>query len=300
MDSQILTLLMSCPAKYDLRHNQLLVPSAGKSNALECGSLAHCVLEFYNKALIAGFDRTKAIEQGFEAAKEYLLPYAPTNNYIKDVDHVGVQNTPEESGKYEINGRQKELIGWKYVFATMQEYFDHYRNDSWTPIAAEDVRGKILYEDSDIRILWKAKFDQIDDSPIGIISTDHKTMNQRRETLDLNNQFMGQCFLLNSRQVRVNKIGWQKSLKANEKFERVLIPYSIDRLAEWANEIVPHYARMLVAFNEANYFPMNFTACETKYGFCEYKSIHQADRGMRADVSRIEFIQGKAWDITND
>src|SRR6185295_8855171 len=116
--------------------------------------------------------------------------------------------------------------GWKFVLKTMEEYFDFWKNSHWTPLSAEEVRGEVIYEDAELRILWKAKFDEIDDTNQGFMSMDHKTMKQRRDSLSLNNQFIGQCVLLKSRGMIVNKIGFQSSLKPEEKFQRTIISYT--------------------------------------------------------------------------
>jgi hypothetical protein len=56
-----------------------------------------------------------------------------------------------------------------------------YRNDYWVPLEVEVVKARILYEDEEIRILWKAKLDVIFDTNQGIYPCDHKTSKQRRD-----------------------------------------------------------------------------------------------------------------------
>lgn len=289
LDATMLSTLQSCARLADFRFNGLWVAASGKSNSIECGSIAHAILEFYNKARIAGLDRMKAMQQGFDAGKEYITGFRETNLYITDENHQGVKNTPEVS--------DKKNIGWSYVIDTMEQYFDFWRNESWTIVGAEETRREVIYEDEQLRVMWKAKFDKIEDSPNGFISTDYKTMKQRRDTLSLNNQFMGQCVLLKSRNMLVDKIGWQTSLKAEEKFTRVLMSYSADRLLEWKNEIVPYYANMLLAYDGANNYPPNFTHCENKYGYCDFKEICESDRNMRDEVLTLNFVKGKVWDV---
>ena len=273
LDATVLSSLMSCARMVDFRFNQNMVRSDGKSNSLECGSLVHTIMEFFNKARIDGKNRADAIDIGYAAGNEYIRGYHEDNIYITEPTEKGMLNTPEEG--------DSRVTGWAFVFKTMEEYFDYYKNDSFTVIAAEETRKDIIFEDDDIRILWKAKFDAIIDTVQGFMSTDYKTMKQRRMTQGLNNQFMGQCFLLKSRNMMVDKIGFQKSLKVHEKFERAIISYSADRINEFANDVVPYYARMLAIYNESGVWPPNFTHCENKYGTCDYASVCEHDRNMR-------------------
>lgn len=294
IDATSFSILKGCARLYDYRINQSLIAKEGKSNSLEAGSLVHIIKEWYNKARIAGKDRNTAIDEGFAAGKEFINGWNESNKYLKvDSDYAGSKLIEEST---------KNDIGWSDVFKTMNEYFDYYRNDSFTIIAAEETRGKIIYEDSELRILWKAKFDEIVDMSNGVFPVDTKSMKQKRETVSNNYQFMGQCCVLGTRSMMVDKVGFQKTLPAHEKFERSIIPYTYDRLEEFRTEIVPHEARLLLAYAEAEHYPPNFSNCDQKYGKCDFYKydVCNSDRKMRQQMIDLYFKVGKKWDPSND
>lgn len=298
LDATILSSLMSCPRLSDFRFNHNLKSSSGKSNSLECGSIVHTFLEYYFKSIIAGEFKSTAFDKGMDAAKLYITgcpdcinPNSPCAIH-KDNDFIGVHNTPMKS--------EKNNIGWEWALTTCEQYIEHYKNDFWIPLEVEHVKGEVIYQDDEITVLWKAKFDLIVDTNQAILPVDHKTSKQRRDSLSINNQFMGQCVLTKSRNMIINKIGFQTSLKPAEKFERVMMSYSIDRLTEWVTEIVPYYAKLLVFYAKTEIWPPNFTHCENKYGYCDFKEVCGSDRGMREEILRMNFIKSKSWDISND
>lgn len=318
LDATLLTGVMTCGRFADLRYNHSFVQLSGKSNSLECGSIVHKAMEVYYDSIAKGFHKSLAIGNGLAAAELYIkgCPYCsefvPSHHSVEPTDeheHVcnefcvlkpecghpinefpGVKNTPPDSDS------SSYTIGWRWVLHTIEEYFDYYKNDYWVPIETEVVKRKILFEDDEIRVMWKAKLDLTVDTNQGIYPADHKTMKQRRDSLSLNNQFIGQCLMMETRNVIINKIGFQTSLSPDKKFTRDLVSYSADRLIEWQSEILPYWAYQLLQYSESGFWPVNMTNCEGKFGKCVFTGVCEADRGMREEVLKLNFYVGQSWD----
>jgi hypothetical protein len=269
-DSQILTTLQGCARLTDFRFNMHLVSAEGKPSFFAMGSVVHKFLEVYYGSQINGINKQDS--KGFA--------------------HIAAVEEIQSNGN--LSPEEIEL-----ALKTCEEYLDYYKNDYWIPLEVETVHGEVLYEDDEIRILYKAKLDYLVDTLQGIYAVDHKTMKQRRETLSLNNQFMGQCVLTKSRGMFVNKIGFQKTLKPSEKFTRELINYSADRLAEWQQVILPYYGKTLLMYRESGYWPPNFNHCD-KYYRCAFYDVCTADRNMREEILGQQFIVGEQWDVLNE
>lgn len=331
LDSQILTALMTCARFADFRFNHNLLSIRGKSSSLECGSIVHKFLEEYYKHIIKGIDKQSSAGFAYSAAQLYIQgcqgckDFVPTHadgiglqgEYIirEDSQHEcgkycilkppcghqpneyeGVINTPPDSGE---NQWGQKVIGWKYVLDTCEQYVDYYRNDFWVPLETEVVKSKIIYEDDEIRILWKAKLDLVFDTNQGIFPTDHKTMKQNRQSVLRNNQFMGQCIIQNTQSMIINKIGFQTTLKPKEKFIREMKSYSSDLLLEQMNTVIPYYAKQMVMWAQTGYWPPNLTSCDGKYGKCAFNEVCDATLDMREEVIKKNFIVGPEWNPTN-
>jgi len=307
LDATVLATIMSCARLTDFRFNLSLQSINGKSNSLEAGSIVHKFLEVFYRSIIHGVKREQAIGYGMAAAELYIrgcpacARFKATTEIPKPLcghrpdEYPGVKNTPKDSTD------KPKRIGWQYVLDTCDQYQQFYRNDHWVPLEVEVVKRLPLYEDDEIRILWKSKLDWTVDTNQGIFPVDHKTMSQRRDTNSMNNQFMGQCLVMGTRQIIINKIGFQTSLKPEEKFQRTPIPYTPERLFEWQSETVPYYAKLLLMYAETGHWPPNFTHCEGKYGNCAfYEDVCSANPNMREENLKLHFYVGPVWDPTNE
>jgi len=307
LDATMLSTIMSCPRLTDFRFNHNLYSIGGKSNSLEVGSIVHIFLEYFYKGIINGAKREQAVQLGFAAAETYIrgcptcTGFSPSIEVAKPIcghkanEFPGVKNTPKESET------KPKRIGWHYALDTCDQYQMYYRNDHWIPLEIEVVKGEVLYEDDEIRILWKAKLDSVFDTNDGIFPCDHKTMSQQRDTNTMNNQFKGQCMIQRTNKVFINKIGFQSSLKPEEKFHRKPIHYSNSRLLEWQGQTLPYYAKLLLMYAETGYWPPNYTNCEGKYGNCAfYEHVCQDDPENREAALKLHFVVGPEWNPTNE
>ena len=132
----------------------------------------------------------------------------------------------------------------------------------------------------------------------GICPVDYKTMKQRKNVLSLNNQFRGQAILTKARTVIIEKIGWQATLKPEEKFTRQPISFSAAILAEQIETIV-YYAKTLIALKETGYYPQRFTFCD-KWGGCMYRNICENDPNHRQAIMDEKFMVTEQWDPANE
>ena len=324
-DATVLTALMNCPRFSDLRFNHNLVSINGKGNSLECGSIVHKYLEVYYKCKMQGLKRDEAFAIGYAAAQLYIAGcryctgFTPTHHYLDDdiiqqpeghicnnkcVTKPVCGHPPNEYPGVQVPAEtpadKAYIIGWRYVLETIEQYHRFWINDSWVPLEVEVVKSKVLYEDDEIRILWKSKLDWIVDTDQGIVAVDHKSMKQNRSVSKLNNQFMGQNLIMGTRTMYLNKVGFQKTLPPEKKFIRQGVSYSADALLEWQSQTLPFYARMLLAYVEMDYFPPNFTNCQSKFGNCHFIEACEADRSMREKILKEQFMIGPEWNPSNE
>ena len=278
LDATVLSSLMACERYVDFRFNKNLIPASGSGNPIEAGLVVHKILEEYAKAIMEGTHRNSAINVGMEAGT-VLASTLP--------------NIPQENVK-DAQGKLKQ-VGYTWIMETMHQYFKHYEGDSWTPIAAEQVKRVLVYEDDEIRVLWVSKLDRLVDTfRDGIMPMDHKTMKQNHHTVvTLNNQFMGQCIAAQSVRMCIDKIGFQTTLKPVDKFKREIMSYNKEQLAEHI-QTIGYYAKYLVDLSKHGYYAPRYVYCD-KYGGCIFRHVCQSIPSDRERMLKENFVVADEW-----
>lgn len=271
-DSQILSTLMGCERLTNFRFNMHLIGKNGaRPNFLTKGLLIHKMLEIYYKSRMAGLERKQCIIASVVEGEKFAIAECQT----LDADTI------------------------QHVFAVMRLYYDYYFNEFWTPIHVEKVLSKIVYEDDEVRVMWKAKLDLFVDTNQYMAPVDHKSFTRSGDTLSLNNQFMGQCLVTETNRAVVDKIGLhlldtKSPIELNKRFLRPVLYYSDDRLRE-QRQIIGYYAKYWLSLVANQYYPPRYTHCD-KWSGCMFKSVCEQDRFLREEELQRFFEIGEPWD----
>lgn len=271
VDSQKLNTIQSCACKYDFNFNENLSP-IHKAEPLERGSLIHHMLETYysmhkyRQRWPIHFNQRK-IRQICERVADYFAVKMELS--IEDVDDT---------------------------FRVFKEYIEYYWAEPHQTLAVENVGSKVMYEDEELVIIYETKIDWIWSLPqIPLMPTDHKSSGRRGDVEDLSNQFIGYCWMLNVRNLMVNKIGFQTTVKPKDKFERHIKSYPLPIIEAWVENSV-WWIKQLRHHEAANVWPLNLTSCD-KYSGCIYKPICLSPAESKEFKKRQLYQVTEPWDI---
>jgi hypothetical protein len=274
-DSQILNAVQACAEKTRLNFRlNLILPN--KATPLEEGDLIHQMFEHYNKGLIAGNNQ------------ELIYDNARWNALVAESEALG------EAASITMSLSPAEASEIIYQF---KEYVTHFRMDGVRVLEAERPFIKELYSDDQIRIFYTGKIDRMTDTPnFGVVPRDYKSGRRREAPEPLSNQFTGYAWATGSRVMIVDKVGFQKTLKPEERFNIYPLLYPPSAIKEWIEDTI-WWGKQYAFFIETNTWPRNRTSCD-KYGGCTYIPVCKASEEARAMVMQNEFIIGDDWDPT--
>ncbi len=311
IDSQILNSIQNCQLKHELQFNENLAPEL-KAAPLEKGGLLHKMMELYdglmsNSALNLDADTWQLLStaNGFTGTDDFIESYRLEKN------KRNIINFCLRAGQFFASKMQIDTETSDNVMFQFNAYCEFYTNDPWETLAVEEVGARLLFENAMLKIIYTGKIDRLVQQGNIIAPMDHKSSERRGSVSSMSNQFIGYCFLLNVNHIIIDKIGFQKTLKPHERFQRFILQIDQGRIDEWVdntvNAILVHLLTTVTDNVEAElYFQtlrariksplMNLTSCD-KYSVCIYSQICESSPEGRSWIKERDYIVRERWDV---
>jgi len=285
LDASKIDLFETCPARYNFRHNHnRTLPIIHKAKALDLGSLAHGGLEVYYKELASGTHYNDRMQACLMKIRELSCNPEESNS---DPDEVSV------------------------LLSAIEQSCDYWRaedENSLKILAVENPFAYVLYEDDSIRIIISGKIDLlVDFTGIGRnasyerLPMDHKTFSRDSMLLRKSNQFINYCNAVESNYIVINRIGLQKTLKAEDKFKRLPLSYDPIYINDWKDNLTKMILNEYLTAVATGVWVEKPTSCNKFNRLCEYYSICDSS-GQEAKDNKLEneYIIAEPWDVTKN
>jgi len=178
-----------------------------------------------------------------------------------------------------------------------REYARFYEGENITPLYIEQPFTVEIFEDEDIKVFISGQPDLIFKytGTNNIAVMDHKRMAREFPYSPLRNQFLLYATAMKTDTVIVNKVGFQKTKAAKDRFVRTPFVYSQEILDEWREDAV-NRAREMVIYEKVNHYPRNRTSCE-KFNGCYLQRYCSTKPRAREFLIGTEYVIGTKWDI---
>lgn len=262
--------IQSCGRKFEFSHIKGFT-TMEKATPLDRGSMMHDMLAIYRILLKCSWSRDLTNRE-IDELKKYEVH--PGVYKFKDIVEICVM-----VGRRYMADSDLDIADGEEVINNLIEYFDFYQNDGWQPIEVEGQFSRVLYESRELILVLEGYIDLITDSRAGRTVVDSKSSARRQEPNFLSNQFIGYAWAVDVPSVTVDKVGFQKTLKAKERFNRYILSYPADLKEEWRNWAI-YWGKLAVHYIKEGLYPPNFTSCD-KYGGCIYQPICRTSPGAR-------------------
>lgn len=267
-----LTQSQLCMKRFEYYKIQNLVLNK-TAKALNEGTLIHQILADYYKGIMEHADKTNLLQAILTKAR---------------VDSIEMQMEVED-----VDACIKTCI----------DYFNYYQNDTWQPIAVEQMFSTSIFEDDELNLIIEGRIDLIVSAGEEKIIVDHKKEGRKSKRSILDNQFICYPFVFGLNKTCQNVLGMQKSYPPEKRFERILHSYSKEHFQEWYESTI-YQAKSILRSSESGFFPRSYSSCN-KWGGCPYKQICESTPDTRAwvierDYMRSEFDLQKEAVISED
>jgi len=285
LDASKFDLFETCPARYDFRHNHnKILPLVHKAKALDMGSLAHGGLETYFNLLSNGMHYDDRMQACLMKIRE-------------------LSSNPNES-----NSEPEEV---NTILSAVEQSCDYWRaedENSLEVLAVETPFAYELFSDDTVRIIISGKIDLlVNFKGIGRSASyeklpiDHKTFSRDSMLLRKSNQFINYCNAVGSNYLVVNRIGLQKTLKAEEKFKRIPLSYDPVYIADWKDNLTTMLLQEYLTCIASGHWPEKPTSCNKFNRLCEYYAIcDSSGQDSKDNKLENEYITAEPWDVTKN
>ena len=282
IDATILNSIQSCPKRTELTHIRNLQPIEERRAPLEAGRLFHAMMEIFNRY---------SFSHPHLCAHEVL-------HYIK--------------GDLSLSLLEKEEIDmlpadYYFVRDVFEEYASEDQNFNIHSIPEETI-ARVMYDDDDLRIIYAGKIDLRINTPDGGsgIPLDYKTEGRKSFPDKKSNQFIGYCWLTESNEICIQKIGFQgapwaqkdgmqRNSKSRENYQRTLT-YTDEVIEDWIENTI-YTCRQWVTNMHTGFFPQNRTACNQYGKPCSFWRVCEDKRENEQEVLSIYYQAKEPWDI---
>jgi len=266
-----------------------------KAEALDKGGLLHELLKVHYIVIMKDYERLLKLETFKPLKIENIQPPVVADFTEVDLEELresSIQQLVKKHYDYITTSIDLPIEICEEVYKTYSQYAQYYNNDGWFPIAIENPFSKLLFEDTDLCILYEGITDLVTQNLI----VDHKSSSRRGEPLSLSNQFIGYAWALGINNVIINKVGFQKTLEPKDKFERYTKSYTKDMIEEWRINTIAWALKLFYHLSNLDEMEQdtNFTSCD-KYGGCIYASICETEREARSWKIQNNFKIGEEW-----
>ena len=259
-----------CPFRWHAIHELHLAPR-DPNVVFERGGLLHDILEkYYLLRRDSGLPQQEIIEECVQHGRAKALDYTS----------VSVQETSDTLFQF-------------------REYARYYENEAWIPLFVEQPFFKQIYEDNELIIAAAGKPDLIFKyaGTNHVAVCDHKRMSRKTEYSMLRNQFMLYALAIGTDTVIANKVGFQKTVKIEERFQRQSFIYHPSLLEEFKQDFI-FKAKQLVIHQQEKIYPRERTSCE-KYSGCFLQKFCTTRPEAREFLIGGEYrITNRAWDVS--
>jgi hypothetical protein len=282
VDSQVFKAFMACQRYFQLHYQRHLVPITGPSTSILKGSLAHYAFQKFNEERIKGTNWDAARTSGLQEARKKALELG------MDADNA--------------------LL----VYRTLEEFWEYKKTTegSEIPLACERTFCILVYENEELklRIFITGRIDllfKLLNNPAKLYALDYKTEAESWFYSALTIQFKFYALATRNNVVIIQRCGFQKSKKAEEKFKTESINFDEDILAEFRDEIIPETCmNMLVAIENGKFAP-NFANCIHGHFACMFSDkynnggICAVSPKVREEKLERFFTVGTEWSPEN-